>query len=77
MAYKLSPETRESIARSTGMNRTQQTSTPISGVASASGTMTASYLVDKPKDIAPRGSIYLQMNRILSLKKVRKYIQSI
>ena len=35
------------------------------------------YIVKEPRDVAPRGSIYLQMGRIFPLRKIKSYLKNI
>ena len=74
MNYKLSEETRRNLKSSTGQDYIVLTTRPINsfgGVDSISGSrLTTSH----PRIIKPRGSVYLQMGRILTMSEVRRSI---
>lgn len=64
------------IQHSTGLSHTQQCNTAITQMKSAT-TESRDYQVKGGRDITPRGSIYLQMGRVMSLKKVKSYLKNI
>lgn len=78
MKFALSKDTRALIQCSTGLDSVQQCSIPISEIHSRKH-VDRKYCCPskKAKDLKPRGSIYLQMGRILSLKAVKSYLKSI
>lgn len=76
MRFALSSETRGMIQHSTGLNHAQQCNTAITQMKAATSE-SSDYQVKGGRDIAPRGSIYLQMGRVMSLKKVKSYLKSI
>lgn len=78
MKFSLSNDSRELIMQSTGLNHDLQCSTAISGINDATKRCGAEgYQIKESKDVSPRGSIYLQMGRVLSLKKVKSYLRGI
>ena len=76
MSFALSSQTRGLIQHSTCLNHAQQCHTVITQLKSAT-TERRDYKVKGGRDIAPRGSIYLQMGRGMSLKKVKSYLKGI
>lgn len=76
MKFALSNETREMIQNSTGLNPVQQCRTALTQMKCAT-TDSKDYRAKGGHDIAPRGSIYLQMGRVMSLKKIKSYLKSI
>lgn len=76
MNFTLSNDSRTLIERSTGLTCAQQCSTSFSNVRSVSH-VKSDYKMKEQRDVAPRGSIYLQMGRILSLKKVKSFLKGI
>lgn len=78
MKFSLSNDTRALIQRSTGLNRAQQQSVPLSEIhENDSSEGRNCYRIKKPRDLKPRGSVYLQMGRVLSLKTVKSYLKRI
>lgn len=78
MKFSLSNDSRELIMQSTGLNHDLQCSTVITGINAATKKSRAEeYKVKGSKDVTPRGSIYLQMGRIMSLLKVKTYLKGI
>lgn len=75
MKFTLSKDSRLLIQQSTGLNYTDQCVTAISDTRK--GLKTNEYKIRNARDVAPRGSIYLQMGRIMSLRKVKSYLKKI
>lgn len=78
MVFTLSKETRGFIKDSTGMSPIEQKSIPLKEY----GKMTSEsqkklYSCKNSRVIPPRGSVYLQMGRILSLSKVKRFLSRI
>lgn len=76
MNFTLSNVSRSLIQQSTGLDYTRQCSTAISDVKKEKH-KTDDYEIRNARDVAPRGSIYLQMGRIMSLRKVKSYLKKI
>lgn len=76
MKFSLSNDSRTLIQQSTGLDYAHQCSTAISNVDSK-GHGNSAYKIKDSRDVAPRGSIYLQMGRIMSLHKVKSYLKRI
>lgn len=78
MEFSLSNDTRVLIQRSTGLDMMQQRSVPLSEIHEKdSSEGRKCYRIKKPRDLKPRGSVYLQMGRVLSLKTVKSYLEKI
>lgn len=78
MKFSLSNDTRALIQRSTGLNRAQQQSVPLSEIhGNGSPEGRSCYRIKEPRDLKPRGSVYLQMGRVLSLQTVKSYLKRI
>lgn len=78
MKFSLNNDTRALIQRSTGLNRAQQQSVPLSEIhENGSSEGRNCYRIKKLRDLKPRGSVYLQMGRVLSLKTVKSYLKRI
>ena len=76
MKFSLSDDSRMLIQQSTGLDYAHLCFTAISDVDSKThGNST--YKIKDPQDVVPRGSIYLQMGRIMSLHKVKSYLKRI
>ena len=76
MKFSLSNDSRTLIQQSTGLDYAHQRCTAISNVDSKRHGNSA-YKIKDSRDVAPRGSIYLQMGRIMSLHKVKSYLKRI
>lgn len=76
MKFSLSDDSRLLIQQSTGMDCAHLCLTAISDIKTDLQA-NKDYKIKEPRDVAPRGSIYLQMNRILSLRKVKSYLKRI
>ena len=76
MKFSLSNDSRTLIQKSTGLDYAHQRCTAISNVDSKRHGNSA-YKIKDSRDVAPRGSIYLQMGRIMSLHKVKSYLKRI
>ncbi len=75
MNYKLSNETRRNLKVSTGCDYAVLTKRPIVSFRAGRCTSSGSLLLSSnPRIIKPRGSVYLQLGRILSLSEIRKSI---
>lgn len=74
ITYKLSKETRRNLNVSTGHDYAVLTTRPIGTFRVAEGATTSHLVSSHPRVIKPRGSIYLQLGRVLSMSKVRKSI---
>lgn len=76
MNFSLSNDSRALIQQSTGLDNVQQCSTTIFGTkTSTQGNR--DYKIKNARDVAPRGSIYLQMGRIIPLLKIKSYLKKI
>ncbi len=64
------------IQQSSGLDCSRQSSTSICGMK-AKLHLSNNYIVKVPRDVAPRGSIYLQMGRIMPLRKIKSYLKGI
>lgn len=76
MKFSLSNDSRQLIQQSTGLDCVSQCSTSIYS-PKADVRTNKDYRIRESRDVAPRGSIYLQMNRVLSLRKVKSYLKRI
>ena len=76
MKFVLSQETSNLIQQSSNLDYKHQCSTSICDVR-AKTCQNRDYIVKEPRDVAPRGSIYLQMGRIMSLRKIKSYLKGI
>lgn len=76
MKFSLSAESRRLIQETTKLNFVQQCTISISKGKEKEYT-NSEYKIKEPRDVAPRGSIYLQMGRIMSLRKVKSYLKKI
>ena len=76
MNFSLSPESRILIQQSSNLDCRHQCSTALYGSESKENTK-RDYIVKEPRDVAPRGSIYLQMGRIFPLRKIKSYLKNI
>lgn len=74
MNYKLSNETRRNLKASTGHDYTILTTRPIGSFHAVKSPSTSHLVSSRPRVIKPRGSVYLQLGRILSMSEVRKSI---
>ncbi len=74
MNFSLSHESRVLIQQSTQLDSERQCSTSIRGRKTNKN---SDYIVKDPRDVRPRGSIYLQMGRILPLRKIKSYLKGI
>ena len=75
MKFRLDDSMLQLIETSTGMTHAQLTSVPLSEVEQKSDEEGDSfYCIRKLREIPPRGSVFLIMNRILSLKKVLSWL---
>ncbi len=76
MKFALSQETSNLIQQSSSLGYKHQRSTSICDVRTKIH-QNSDYIVKEPRDVAPRGSIYLQMGRIMSLRKIKSYLKGI
>lgn len=76
MKFALSQETSNLIQQSSSLDYKHQRSTSIYDVRTKIH-QNSDYIVKEPRDVAPRGSIYLQMGRIMSLRKIKSYLKGI
>lgn len=76
MKFALSQETINLIQQSSSLDYKHQRSTSICDVRTKIH-QNSDYIVKEPRDVAPRGSIYLQMGRIMSLRKIKSYLKGI
>ena len=76
MKFALSQETSNLIQQSSSLDYKHQRSTSICDVRTKNH-QNSDYIVKEPRDVAPRGSIYLQMGRIMSLRKIKSYLKGI
>lgn len=74
MNYKLSNETRRNLKVSTGHDYAALTTRPIGSFRTLKGSSGSHLVCSHPRIIKPRGSVYLQLGRILSMSDVRKSI---
>lgn len=74
MNYKLSDETRKNLKVSTGYDYATLTTRPLSSFHAVSGSSNSRLASSHHRIIKPRGSVYLQLGRILHLSEVRKFI---
>lgn len=74
MNYKLSNETRRNLKVSTGHDYAVLTTRPIGSFHNVEGGSTSHLVSSRPRVIKPRGSVYLQLGRILPMSEVRKSI---
>lgn len=76
MKFALSQVTSNLIQQSSNLDYKHQCSTSICDVRTKPH-QNSDYIVKEPRDVAPRGSIYLQMGRIMSLRKIKSYLKGI
>lgn len=76
MKFALSRKTSNLIQQSSNLDYKHQRSTSICDVRTKTH-QNSDYIVKEPRDVAPRGSIYLQMGRIMSLRKIKSYLKGI
>lgn len=76
MNFTLDEETLEFVEKSTGIGRSQLSTTPLIDVEK-SRNEESFYLAKKPRERASRGSVYLFLHRVLSLDWVNKYLSRI
>ncbi|MBQ8721613.1 MAG: hypothetical protein IJY67_05650 [Paludibacteraceae bacterium] len=76
MKFSLSAESRKLIQKTTNLDFLQQRTVSISKGKEKVYT-NSEYKIKELRDVAPRGSIYLQMGRIMSLRKVKSYLKKI
>ena len=76
MKFVLSQETSNLIQQSSNLDYKHQRSTSICDVKTKAH-QNSDYVVKEPRDVAPRGSIYLQMGRIMPLQKIKSYLGGI
>ena len=74
MNYKLSNETRRNLNVSTGHEYAVLTTRPIGSFRPVEGSTTSHLVPLHPRIIKPRGSVYLQLGRVLTMSEVRKSI---
>ena len=74
MNYRLSDETRRNLKVSTGFDYVVLTERPIASFHGTKATSSSCLISSRPRIIKPRGSVYLQLDRILTMSKVRKSI---
>lgn len=76
MNFALDDKTLAFVEKSTGMRRNQLSRISLRDVEKARNSESY-YLVKKPREKVARGSVYLLLNRILSLVKVDRYLSHI
>ncbi len=76
MKFVLSKETSDLIQQSSRLDYKHQRSTSICEVKTKVH-QNSDYIVKEPRDVAPRGSIYLQMGRIMPLRRIKSYLKGI
>lgn len=76
MNFTLDDKTLTLVEKSTGMEKTQLSMTSLRDVE-LSRNGESFYQVRKPREKASRGSVYLFLQRILSLVKVNRYLSRI
>lgn len=74
MNFKLSNETRRNLKISTGHDYAVLTTRPIGSFRGLKDASTSRLVSSHPRIIKPRGSVYLQLGRILPHAEVRKFI---
>lgn len=74
MNFKLSNETRRNLKISTGHDYAVLTTRPIGSFHGMKNASKSRLVSSHPRIIKPRGSVYLQLGRILPLSEVRKFI---
>lgn len=74
MNFKLSAETRRNLKVSTGHDYAVLTTHPLSTFRAMEGSSHSRLASVHPRIIKPRGSVYLQLGRILRLSEVRNFI---
>ncbi|MBQ4161544.1 MAG: hypothetical protein IJD84_01430 [Parabacteroides sp.] len=78
MAFTLSGEMRDKIQNTTGLSHFDQQNIPVVELSDCEMEKHRKlYACKKSRVIPPRGSVYLQMGRILSLTKVKKFLSKI
>ena len=78
MSFSLSSETRNLIHESTGLSPIEQVSVPVNGYSEhVSELQKKLYSCEKSRVVSPRGSVYLYLGRILSYKKVKRFLAKI
>ena len=76
MNFTLDDKTLSLVEKSTGMKKTQLSSVSLRDVEKSRNNESY-YLVRKPREKVARGSVYLFLQRILSLVKVDRYLSRI
>ena len=76
MKFILSVDTRRLIQQSTGLDYMNQCSTTISRINTVVEKK-HDYVINAPRDVVPRGSLYFQMGRIMRLRTVKSYLKGI
>ena len=74
MNFKLSAETRKNLQVSTGHDYATLTTRPLSSFHAVGDSSNSRLASSHPRIIKPRGSVYLQLGRILHLSEVRRFI---
>ena len=74
MNYKLSEETRKNLQISTGYDYATLTTRPLATFKARRDASDSRLASSNPRIIKPRGSVYLQLGRVLRLSTVRKFI---
>ncbi len=78
MMFKLSEKSTMLIQQSTLLDSKSQMLHPIAeSLCGTDVNRTRKYACHHSRVIAPRGSVYLQINRLLSLKEVKDFISKI
>ena len=76
MKFSLSEETRMLIQQSTDLDPVRQRSASFPEMRT-SRKRNRDYQVISARELAPRGSVYLQMGRVISFAKIKDYLKSI
>ena len=76
MNFSLDDKTLDFVEKSTGMDKNQLNKTSLKDVEQSCNSESF-YRVRKPHEKASRGSVYLFLQRILSLVKVNRYLSRI
>lgn len=76
MNFSLSQESRILIQQSSNLDCGHQCTTALYG-SESKGDAKSDYIVKEPRDVAPRGSIYLQMGRIFPMRRIKSYLKNI
>lgn len=78
MAFRLSKASKRLLTQSTGIDYKYQVAIPLDKVLEQVPLKNRQrYKIKSVREISPRGSVYLQVGRILSLSKVKKLIGKI